>query len=143
MGAIDVGGPTMAQQTAIPLDQVAHRLFGLVDALDVEAINELITDDCEEIDEISRSWRRGEAQGGAYFQEGLAAISGVPTDVRDLAVREWADTGVITCVIDQTYRYEGRNERVIAPTTLLLRREDGDWRIALMHTVPLPDAPAS
>jgi len=133
----------MAQQTVIPLDQMAHRLFGFVDALDVEAINELITDDCEEVDEISRSWRRGKSEVEAYFEEVLAAISNVHTDLRDIAVREWADTGVITCVIDQTYRYEGRNERVIAPTTLLLRREDGDWRIALMHTVPLPDAPAS
>jgi hypothetical protein len=51
----------------------------------------------------------------AYFQEVLAALSDVHTELRDLAVREWADTGVITCVIDQTYRYEGRNERVVAP----------------------------
>jgi hypothetical protein len=28
----------MAQQTAIPLDQMAHRLFGLVDGLDMQAI---------------------------------------------------------------------------------------------------------
>jgi hypothetical protein len=62
--------------------------------------------------------------------------------VRDVATREWADAGVVTCVIDQTYRYQGRMERITAPTTLVLRREGGDWRIALMHTVPLPEAPA-
>jgi hypothetical protein len=33
---------------------------------------------------------------------------------------------VITFVIDQIHRYQGRNERVIAPTTLLGRREGGD-----------------
>jgi hypothetical protein len=133
----------MAQQTAVPLDRMAHHLFGLVDALDAEAIKGLVTDDCEEVDEISRTWRRGRAAIADYFDNVLSAISEVHTDVGDVAVREWADTGVITCVIDQTYRYEGKMERITAPTTLLLRREGADWRIALMHTVPLPEAAAS
>lgn len=133
----------MAQQTTVPLDQMAQRLFALVDALDLDGVKALMTDDCEEVDEISRTWRRGRAAVEAYFGEVLAAISDVHTDLRDVAVREWADTGIITCVIDQTYRYDGRDERITAPTTLLLRREDGDWRIALMHTVPLPEAPSS
>ena len=133
----------MVQQTAVPLDQMAHRLFALVDALDLDGVKALMTDDCEEVDEISRTWRRGRAAVEAYFGEMLAAISDVHTDLRDIAVREWADTGIITCVIDQTYRNEGRDERITAPTTLLLRREDGDWRIALMHTVPLPEVPSS
>jgi len=132
----------MSQQTAVQLDRVAERLFGMVDALDIDGIKGLITDDCEEVDEISRTWRRGRATVEAYFEEVLSAIQDVHTDIRDLAVREWTDTGVITCVIDQTYRYQGRNERVIAPTTLLARREGDDWRIALMHTVPVPDTAA-
>ena len=129
----------MAQHTAVPLDRMADHLFRLVDALDAEAVKELITDDCEEVDEISRTWRRGRAAIGAYFDEVLSAISDVHTEVSDVSSREWADTGVVTCVIDQTYRYEGRMERVIAPTTLVLRREGGEWRLALMHTVPLPE----
>ncbi|HEV3124841.1 MAG TPA: nuclear transport factor 2 family protein [Candidatus Dormibacteraeota bacterium] len=131
----------MAQQTAVPLDRMAQHLFGLVDALDAEALKELVTDDCEEVDEISRTWRRGRAAIADYFDQVLSAISDVHTDVRDVATREWADTGVITCVIDQSYRYEGKMERITAPTTLVLRREGGDWRVALMHTVPLPEAP--
>ena len=133
----------MAQQTAVPLDRMAQHLFGLVDALDAEAVKALVTDDCEEVDEISRTWRRGRAAIADYFDEVLSAISDVRTEVRDIVNREWADTGVVTCVIDQTYRYEGTMERITAPTTLVLRREGGDWRIALMHTVPLPEAPAS
>ena len=142
MLAVTIGrfrGAGMSQQTAVQLDRVAERLFGMVDALDVDGIKGLITDDCEEVDEISRTWRRGRAAVEAYFEEVLSAIQDVHTDIRDLAVREWTDTGVITCVIDQAYRYQGRNERVIAPTTLLARREGDGWRIALMHTVPVPD----
>lgn len=130
----------MAQQTTVPLDRMAEHLFGLIDALDAEAVKGLVTDDCEEVDEISRTWRRGRAAIAGYFDQVLSAISDVHTEVSDLITREWADTGVVTCVIDQTYRYEGRMERITAPTTLVLRREGGDWRIALMHTVPLPAA---
>jgi uncharacterized protein (TIGR02246 family) len=133
----------MAQQTAVPLDRMAQHLFELIDALDAEAVKGLVTDDCEEVDEISRSWRRGRAAIDDYLEQVLSAISDVHTDVRDVAAREWADTGVVTCVIDQTYRYQERMERITAPTTLVFRREGGDWRIALMHTVPLPEAPAS
>ena len=133
----------MAQQTTVPLDQMAQHLFGLIDALDAEAVKALVTSDCEEVDEISRTWRRGRAAIAGYFDEVLSTISDVHTDVGDVAIREWADTGVVTCVIDQTYRYEGKMERITAPTTLLFRRESGDWRIALMHTVPLPEAATS
>jgi len=133
----------MAQQTTVTLDQMAQHLFGLIDALDAEAVKRLVTDDCEEVDEISRTWRRGQAAIAGYFDEVLSTISDVHTDVSDVAIREWADTGVVTCVIDQAYRYEGKMERITAPTTLVFRRESGDWRIALMHTVPLPDAATS
>ena len=134
----------MAQQTTVPLDRMAEHLFGLIDALDAEAIKGLVTDDCEEVDEISRTWRRGRAAIADYFDQVVSSgFSDVHTDVSDLITREWADTGVVTCVIDQTYRYEGRMERITAPTTLVLRREGGDWRIALIHSVPLPEAAAS
>ena len=133
----------MAQQTAVPLERMAQHLFGLIDAIDAEAVKGLVTDDCEEVDEISRTWRRGKAAVADYFDQVLSAISDVHTDVSDVAAREWGDTGVITCVIDQTYRYEGKLERITAPTTLVLRREVGDWRIALMHTVPASEAVAS
>jgi len=105
----------MAQQTGVPLDRVAQRLFGLIDTLDAVAVKGLITDDCEEVDEFSRTWRRGRAAVADYFDQVLTTISDVHTDVGDGATREWADTGLVTC----------------------------DWRMALMHTVPLPEAPAS
>ena len=68
-----------------------------------------------------RKWKSGDEVKTAwiadYFDQVLSAISDVHTDVRDVATREWADTGVVTCVIDQAYRYEGRMERITAPTT--------------------------
>jgi hypothetical protein len=90
----------MAQQTAVPLDRMAQHLFGLVDALDAEAVKGLVTGDCEEVDEISRTWRRGRVAIADYFDQVLTTISDVHTDVGDVATRDRADTGVVTCVID-------------------------------------------
>jgi uncharacterized protein (TIGR02246 family) len=127
----------------VPLEQIAQRLFELIDSVDVDGVKSLITDDCEEVDEISRTWRRGRAAVEAYFDQVFSVVSDIHTDVRDVAAREWADTGVVTCVIDQTYLVDGRTERITAPTSLVLRREEGNWRLALMHTVPLSDASTS
>jgi len=57
--------------------------------------------------------------GRACRSKPPSAVEDVHTEIRDLAVRAWADMGLVTCVIDQTYRYQGRNEPVMAPTTLL------------------------
>jgi ketosteroid isomerase-like protein len=34
---------------------------------------------------------------------------------------------------------EGKAQHVSAPTTLVLRRQDGEWKLALFHSVPLPE----
>jgi hypothetical protein len=67
-----------------------------------------VTDDCEEVDEISRTWRHDRVAIADYFDEVLSASSDVHPDVRDVATREWTDTGVVACVIVQTCRYQGR-----------------------------------
>jgi len=130
----------MAQQTATPLDQMPQRVFEMVDALDVDAITALMTEDAQEVDEISRGWMRGRGAVEAYFGQVKAMIDQVHTRVSDVHAREWGDTGVVTCVIDQTYRMKGEEQRITAPTSMTLRREGGEWKIALLHSVPLPEA---
>jgi hypothetical protein len=46
----------------------------------------------------------------------------------------------VTCWLEQDYLFDGVHEHVSAPTTMVLRRIDGEWRIALIHTVPLSEA---
>jgi ketosteroid isomerase-like protein len=51
----------------------------------------------------------------------------------------WGDVGLVTFVLDQTYTMDGQQHSISAPTSLLFRLKDGDWKIALIHTVPIPE----
>jgi ketosteroid isomerase-like protein len=50
----------------------------------------------------------------------------------------WDDTGIVTGWLEQDYVLEGKPDHVSAPTTFVLHREDGEWKVALVHSVPLP-----
>ena len=49
----------------------------------------------------------------------------------------------MTLVLDQTYTMNGREETVSAPASMLFRHQDDGWKVALIHTVPIPDQPES
>jgi hypothetical protein len=51
----------------------------------------------------------------------------------------WGDVGLLTCWLDQAYTLDGEPQQISAPTSVVLRQIDGAWRIALIHTVPLPE----
>src|SRR4051812_169411 len=130
----------MAQGTATELEQQVHRIFELVDAMDTGAMAEMIADDGQGVDEISRGWMRGRAALEQYFAQLENMVDGVSSKVRDVHTVEWGDTGVITCVVDQTYTMGGQEQQVTAPTSITCRRDSGgDWKIAVFHSVPLPE----
>jgi ketosteroid isomerase-like protein len=129
----------MAQDTATGLDQQVHRIFELVDAMDTRAMAGMLADDAQGIDEISRGWMRGKEALEQYFGQLENMIDGVSSTVRDVRTTEWGDAGVITCVVDQTYTMGGQEQQVTAPTSIACRREDGDWKIVVFHSAPLPD----
>jgi uncharacterized protein (TIGR02246 family) len=128
----------MSQQTATMEDQV-HRIFAAVDAMDTHAMSEMITDDAQGIDEISKGWMRGRDALENYFGQLQGMVDEVKSEVRDVHAREWGDAGTITCVVEQTYTMGGEQQHIVAPTSLALRREDGDWKIAVFHSAPLPE----
>jgi ketosteroid isomerase-like protein len=129
----------MSEQTATALEQKAHRIFELVDAMDTDAIAAMIADDGQGVDEISRGWMRGREALEAYFGQLKQMVDGVSSRLKDVHVSEWGDTGVVTCVVDQTYTMDGQEVEITAPTSITLRREGDDWKIAVFHSVPLPD----
>jgi ketosteroid isomerase-like protein len=57
----------------------------------------------------------------------------------DAQERVWGDVGLVTFVLDQTYTMDGQQQTISAPTSIVFVREDGDWKIALIHTVPIPE----
>jgi len=130
----------MAQETVTSLDLQVHRIFELVDSMDTDAMAAMITDDGQGVDEISRAWMRGRDALEAYFGQLDGMVESLTSEISDLHVTEWADTAVATCVVDQTYVMGGERQTVRAPTSITFRRED-DWKIAVFHSVPLPQQP--
>jgi uncharacterized protein (TIGR02246 family) len=122
------------------LERPVRDLFEALDRMDVERMEKTIADDAQSVDEISRRWLRSKDEIAAYVRQLQGAVSDVHSELRDVHERTWGDSGVVTCWLEQNYTMEGASQHVSAPTTFVLRREDGDWRIALFHSVPLPEA---
>jgi uncharacterized protein (TIGR02246 family) len=121
------------------LEQVLTDFLAALDSLDVDALLQEMTDDAQGVDELSRRWIRGRADVDAYLRQLASSVSSVRTEATDVSESVLGDVGVVTCWFDQTYVLEGEETRVSAPTTIVFRREDGDWKLSLFHSVPLPE----
>jgi ketosteroid isomerase-like protein len=129
----------MSDRTASSVEQAARRVFELLDAMDLDSISELLADDAQGVDEISQKWIRGRPALSDYFEQLKGTVSDVRSRLSDLDALEWGDVGVVTCLLNQTYTMDGQEENASAPTSMVFRRDDETWKIALIHTVPFPE----
>jgi ketosteroid isomerase-like protein len=129
----------MPEQTA-SLEQLVGRLLEHLDAMDVDSLATMVTDDVQSVDEITRGWTRGRAAVESYLSQLKESVSDVHSRMSDAREAVWGDVGLVTFVLDQTYTMDGEQQSISAPTSILFRREAGDWKIALIHTVPIPEA---
>jgi ketosteroid isomerase-like protein len=129
----------MSQETAVSLEQHARRIFELVDAMDTARMAAMLSDDAQGVDEISRGWMRGRAALETYFGQLEGMVDEVRSEVSDIDTTEWGDVGVVTCVVDQSYSMQGQQQKITAPTSMVFRREGDEWKIAVFHSVPLPE----
>jgi ketosteroid isomerase-like protein len=121
-------------------DQTVSELFDALDRLDIEAIESLFDDEPQGVDELSGGWRRGRQALRDYFaQMTSAGLSDVRSTVADVHTADWGDTALVTLVLDQTYMFQGEPHAIHSPSTFVLRRHAGGWRIALVHSVPVGD----
>ena len=96
-------------------------------------------DEAQLVEEVARRWLRGRAEVAAHFQRLAGAVADIRTQVRDVHEAAWGEVGVVTCWVEQGYTLGGRRQQLSAPTTVVLRRAGGAWRIALFHSIPLPE----
>lgn len=122
------------------LESIARELFDALDRKDFDRIARLATDDVQGIDEISRAWLRGRAQMEAYLTSLGDQVSNIHSRLSDVHAVEFGDVGIVTLVLDQEYDAGGQRTSIHAPTSIVARRVDGDWRVALLHSVPLAEA---
>jgi ketosteroid isomerase-like protein len=123
------------------LESVANDFIAALDSMDVDRMMGTATEDAQGVDEISRRWIRGRGELDSYLRQLIGAVSDVRTELRDAEERVWGDTGILTCWLDQDYTMDGNAQHVSAPTTIAFRREDGEWKLALFHSIPLPEQP--
>ncbi|HTE86716.1 MAG TPA: nuclear transport factor 2 family protein [Dehalococcoidia bacterium] len=123
------------------LQSVANEFVAALDSMDVDRMMETATEDAQGVDEISRRWLRGRGELDSYLRQLMGAVSDVRTELRDTEERVWGDTGMLTCWLDQDYTMEGKAQHVSAPTTIVFRREGDEWKLALFHSIPLPEQP--
>ena len=121
------------------LEKVANDLMAAFDAKDFDLIVESIGEDAQSVDEISRRWLRGEGELDSYLRQMLGAVSGLRSELQDAHEHVWGDVGVLTCWLDQDYTFEGNAQHISAPTTIVFRREGGEWKAVLFHSIPLPE----
>lgn len=119
----------------------AEDFFRHLDAKDDGFLRATFAEDSQVTDEISRGWLRGRAALEEYFAENLPRITEIHSRIDEAEERRWGDLVVETFVLRQSYIYDGTRSDIEAPTTMIWRRENGTWKLTLMHSIPLPPAP--
>ena len=122
------------------LTAVVQELFEALDKGDADTIVARIGTDAQGVDEISRRWLRGPGELTGYVRQLIGEVQDVHSEMSDAHELAWGDIGLVTCMLDQDYMYEGQQAHITAPTTAVLRREDGEWKIELFHSLPLEPA---
>jgi hypothetical protein len=72
-----------------------------------------------------------------------AAIENIPSRLSDVHQTVWDDVGLMTCRLKQDYTFEGPHQHMSSPTSAVLRREGGERRIVMLHTIPGAGATAT
>ena len=115
---------------------VLQGMFDALDKSDPEMALASIGADAQGIDEISRRWMRGPGEVTRYVRELFGIAEDVHSEMHDVHEVDWGETGVVTFWLEQDYTLDGDRGHVSAPTTAVLRREGGAWKLALFHSLP-------
>jgi ketosteroid isomerase-like protein len=129
----------VAAQAETSLEQMVCQLLERLDAMDLDAVGAMVDDDVQGVDEIARRWMRGREAIEGYFSQLKETVSDVRSRMSDVHEAAWGDAGLVTFVLDQTYTLDGQQQTISAPTSIVFRRRSSDWKIVLIHTVPLPE----
>lgn len=126
-------------KTAVAANAIVNELFRSIDARDAAAIAELLTDDAAMADEMSKGWVRGKAQIQEFVETTFAAVESITSAVSDVVIRESAHHATVTLMLTQSYVLDGQHGSIVAPTSLLLERGEGNWLISVMQSSSLAD----
>jgi ketosteroid isomerase-like protein len=126
-------------QTQTSLQQTVSRLLESLDAMNLDALATMVDDEVQSIDEITRGWVRGRPAMKGYLSQLKDTVSDLHSEMSDVQEKSWGETGLVTFTLDQTYTLDGQRQQISAPTSVVFQRKENEWKIMLIHTVPLPE----
>jgi len=119
------------------LEVIVQEFFKAVDKLDVPAVVGFVSEDAQMVEEITRKWIRGKSNVEVAFANVASLVSKVNTVASAFHTTVVGESAIVTCIVDQTYTFEGNEVTIYAPTTVGFSKSEGDWKISLIHSVPL------
>ncbi len=120
------------------LTAVVERMLEALDKGDADAAIAMIRSDAQGIDEVSRKWMRGSGELITLVRQLIEVAQDMHSEMHDVNEVQWGDSGIVTFWLEQDYTLEGEREHVSSPTSYVLRRADGEWKLVLGHSIPLP-----
>ena len=119
------------------LERIVRKLFDDLDQTNYDGIVERSATDVQAVEEIRRRWMRSRDELKDYFAQFESVMSGAKSELSDIHETSWEDTGLVTFWLEQSYLLDGEEQHVSAPTSMLFRREGGDWKLVLAYSVPV------
>jgi ketosteroid isomerase-like protein len=118
------------------LKNVVIDLFAAFDKLDIESVIDRLSDDIEQVDELTQKWSRSKAKVAEAYNGFAGMVSDIKSELSDFNVIASSDMSIVTCTLHQSYTYEGNPVSIVAPTTVVFRQDGGAWKIVLIHSIP-------
>jgi uncharacterized protein (TIGR02246 family) len=122
------------------LEAALREMMAAFDKKDFTKVISMFTEDAQGVDELTRKWMRGRDAVNSYFSQFGPMMSDLKSVFSDVHEVFFSDAGVVTCWMEQDYKIAGEATHFSGPMTLVLGKEGGAWRIALVHAVPMPPA---
>jgi ketosteroid isomerase-like protein len=108
----------------------------LLEAKDEAGIFDLLADDAQVVDELTRRWVRDRHQIGAALREFFTRVTDIQATAEDVHVMRLGDIQVETFTLHQVYDLDEASCWVVSPTTLIWHRVDHAWKLSLISSIP-------
>ena len=122
---------------SVELENIVTQMFQSLDDLDAPNVVKWFAHDIQMVEEISGKWTRGKNHAEKAFTDSLQVVSDIHSKISEFYTVMTDETALLTCLLTQTYIYQGNPVSLVAPTPVAFRRENGEWKIILLHSLPL------
>ena len=119
------------------LEGIVRVMFEDLDKMDVDKILDSFSQDVQWVDEFTEEWKFGKSNLEAFFSNAANSITNMKSNTSNFRTVVSGDNALVTFMLSQTYTLDGDIIDLIAPTTMAFSKENGVWKVSLLHSVPL------